>query len=63
MFKKLKKGDFVLKKIQKIEKLNPPNIYDANLTKLLKWKPKNSSIKNIINTNLKWYKKIYNNDL
>ena len=59
MFNKLKKGKFVIKKINKIEKINPLYINDNNYLKKLKWRPKNSSIEKIINTNLKWYKKIY----
>ncbi len=58
MSKKLKGGKYILKQIQKIEKLSPSSFYDKNLYKILKWKPTNSSIKNIINSNVKWYKKI-----
>jgi len=59
MHKKLKKGKFEIKKIEKIEKINPPNINDYSLLRVINWKPKNSSIKKIINTNLKWFRYIY----
>ena len=59
MNKKLKKGKFEIKKIEKIEKIKPSNINDYSLLKTINWKPKNSSIMNIINTNLKWFRYIY----
>ena len=59
MYKKLKKGKFVIKKIEKVEKLKPSNINDYSLIRTINWKPKNSSIKKIINTNLKWFRYIY----
>ena len=59
MYKKLKKGKFEIKKIEKIEKLKPSNNNDYSLIRTINWKPKNSSIKKIINTNLKWFRYIY----
>ena len=60
---RLKKGSFIIKSLQKIEKLSNLNTEDKKLKKLLGWKIFNSSIKNIIDTNLKWFDKIYKRDL
>lgn len=61
MSKKLKKGSYIVKKISKYEKISPLYINNTYLLKKMMWKPKNSSIEKIINTNIKWFKKIYSN--
>ena len=61
MSEKLKKGSYILKKISKYEKISPLYINNTFLLKKMMWRPKNSSIDKIINTNIKWFKKIYSN--
>ncbi len=60
MSKKLnKKTSVELKKINITEKLTPSKFkINKNFNKI-NWKPKNSSLSQICNTNLKWFKKIY----
>ena len=59
MSRKLKKGSYEVKKISKYEKINPLYINDNYILNKIMWRPKNSSIEKIINTNIKWFKKIY----
>ena len=63
MKKRLNKGNFIIKSLQKIEKLTSFKAKDKKLKQLLKWEIFNSSMKNIIDTNLKWFDKIYKRDL
>ena len=63
MKKRLNKGNFIIKSLQKIEKLTSFKAEDKKLKQLLKWKIFNSSMKNIIDTNLKWFDRIYKRDL
>jgi len=59
MSKKLKKGKFIIKKISKFEKTKPLYINDTKHLNKLMWKPKKSSIEKIINSNIKWYRRIF----
>ena len=61
MSKKLKKGKFIIKKISKFEKTKPLYINDTKQLNKLMWKPKKSSIEKIINSNIKWYRRILHN--
>ena len=60
MSKKLnKKTSVELKKINITEKLTPSKFKINKDFNKINWKPKNSSLSQICNTNLKWFKKIY----